>query len=143
MTIPARVSIVTLGVSDIARASGFYEAIGWKKAQSSQEEIRWFHTADTNLGLWNRDLLAEDAGVPPSPPGAFGGITLAINVASEAEVDAALQAAADAGGKITKPAVKAAWGGYSGYFADPDGHPWEVAHNPFFEIGADGKVRIP
>lgn len=142
MGIPARISIVTLGVADVARAGAFYEALGWERAVSSQEEIQWFHTADSNLGLWNRDLLAQDAGMTPTPPGAFGGITLAINVSSEAEVDAALAAAVAAGGAISKPAERAEWGGYSGYFTDPDGHPWEVAHNPFFPIDDDGRVRI-
>jgi catechol 2,3-dioxygenase-like lactoylglutathione lyase family enzyme len=143
MGVPARISIVTLGVADVGRSAAFYEALGWERAGSSTDEIVWFHTADSNLGLFGRAALAADAGVPAEPRAPFGGITLAINVESDAAVDAALEAAAAAGGRVTKPAEGAEWGGYSGYVADPDGHLWEVAHNPFFPIGDDGRVRIP
>ena len=142
MSIPARISIVTLGVADVARASAFYEALGWERAASSVDEIAWFHTADTNLGLWSSDLLAADAGLPPERA-PFGGVTLAINVETEEAVVACLESAAAAGGRILKPAGRTDWGGYSGYFADPDGHPWEVAFNPGFPIEPDGRVTIP
>ena len=143
MTIPARISIVTLGVADLERSKAFYSALGWELASSSQDEICWFHTADTNLGLFAFDALAEDAGLPAEPRKGFGGITLAINVESEDAVTVGLDAAVKAGGTIIKPAVKAEWGGFSGYFADPDGYPWEIAHNPFFTIEGTGRVAIP
>ena len=143
MTVPARVSIVTLGVADVARASAFYAALGWERASASQEEIAWFRTADTNVGLFGYDALAKDAGLPAEPRARFGGITLAINVESEEAVDAALATAEAVGGTIIKAAARAEWGGYSGYFADPDGHPWEVAYNPHFPINSDGRVAIP
>jgi catechol 2,3-dioxygenase-like lactoylglutathione lyase family enzyme len=143
MSVPARISIVTLGVSDLARSSAFYEALGWERASSSQDSICWFRTADSYLGLFGYESLAEDAKLPATPRAAFGGITLAINVESEEAVTAALDEAARAGGKILKPAVRADWGGFSGYFADPDGYPWEVAHNPNFPLGEDGRVFIP
>ncbi len=142
MSIPARVSIVTLGVGDVARAAAFYEALGWQRASSSSDEICWFRTSDTNLGLFAYESLAADANLPAAPR-AFGGITLAINLESEAAVDAALEVAAAAGATIVKPAARTEWGGYSGYFADPDGYPWELAFNPFFAIDADGRVTIP
>ncbi len=143
MVLPARISIVTLGVADVQRAAAFYEALGWRRSSASAESIAWFHTADSALGLYGRDELAADAGLPAQPRAPFGGVTLAINVEDEPGVDAALQAAVDAGGRLLKPATAADWGGYSGYFADPDGHPWEVAHNPFFPIGGDGSLELP
>jgi uncharacterized protein len=142
MTIPARLSIVTLGVADLPRAVGFYEALGWERASSSMDEIAWFHTADTNLGLFPTEHLAADANLPPERA-RFGGVTLAINVETEAEVARCLDAAVAAGATLLKPATRADWGGVSGYFADPDGHPWEIAFNPGFTIGSDGRVQIP
>jgi uncharacterized glyoxalase superfamily protein PhnB len=106
------------------------------------DAIAWFHTADTNLGLFPTDDLAADANLPPTR-GPFDGITLAINVETAGEVDRCLAEAVAAGGRLLKPASTADWGGRTGYFADPDGHPWEVAHNPAFPIGPDGRVRIP
>jgi uncharacterized protein len=143
MSIPARVSIVTLGVVDLERSIRFYAALGWERCSSSNDEIAWFRTADTNVGLFPFHELAADAGLPIERSPGFGGITLAINVASPAEVTAAIDAAAAAGATVLKPAVATDWGGFSGYFADPDGHPWEVAHNPFFPIGPDGRITIP
>jgi hypothetical protein len=110
---------------------------------SSTDEIAWFRTAGSYVGLFGYDSLAEDANLPSTPRGSFGGITLAMCVESEEAVTAALDAAARAGATVIKPAEKTEWGGFSGYFADPDGHPWEVAHNPFFEIGSDGTLTIP
>lgn len=141
--VPARLGIVTLGVADLARSVAFYEALGWERASSSMDEICWFHTADTNLGLFPRKELAADAGVPDEPPQGFAGFTLAINVETEDEVGAALQAAAEAGATLIKPATRADWGGLSGYFGDPDGFLWEVAWNPGFPIGEDGRLQIP
>ena len=144
MTVPARLGIVTLGVADLARSIAFYEALGWERRSASMDGvIAWFGTADTNVGLFPWHELAEDARLPDEPRARFGGITLAINVDTPAEVAASLEAAVAAGGTILKPATVADWGGTSGYFADPDGHPWEVAHNPGFPIDADGRVRIP
>lgn len=144
MTVPARLGLVTLGVADLGRSVAFYEALGWEKASSSIEgTIVWFRTADTHVGLFPYDELAEDAKLRGPKPSGFGGVTLAINVATEDEVTRALDAAHAAGATILKPATRAEWGGFSGYFADPDGYPWEVAHNPHFPIGDDGRVRIP
>jgi catechol 2,3-dioxygenase-like lactoylglutathione lyase family enzyme len=143
MTIPARISIVTLGLADLERSAAFYEALGWKRCSSSSHEICWFKTADTYLGLFPYDQLADDARVAPGTPGAFGGITLAICLESEKAVSAPLAEAVGHGARILKPADRTDWGGFSGYFADPDGHPWEVAFNPFFPIGPDGRITIP
>jgi uncharacterized protein len=143
MSIPARLGIVTLGVADLARAVAFYQALGWERCASSSDEIAWFRTADTNVGLFPWHELAADARLPAEPRAPFGGITLAINVESAEVVQPTLDAAVAAGGTLLKPATVMDWGGTSGYFADPDGHPWEVAHNPFFPIAADGRVHIP
>lgn len=142
MGVPARVSIVTLGVDNLARSKAFYQALGWEVAGAVGDEICWFKTADSYLGLFDRESLARDAGLRSEPTAEFGGITLAINVESEAAVDGAFEAAQAAGARILKPAERTEWGGYSGYFADPDGHPWEVAHNPSFPIGDDGRITI-
>jgi hypothetical protein len=144
VTVPARISIVTLGVADLARSVAFYEALGWERAAASNAEIAWFHTADTSLGLFPLSHLAADVGVAAPPAGEphFRGVTLAINVETEAAVESALAAAVEAGGSLLKPATRAEWGGLSGYFADPDGYAWEVAFNPFFPISEDGRVRI-
>jgi catechol 2,3-dioxygenase-like lactoylglutathione lyase family enzyme len=142
VSVPARISIVTLGVDDVSRSKAFYEALGWEVAGTVGDEICWFRTADSYLGLFDRESLARDAGLRSEPTAEFGGITLAINVESEAAVDAAFDAAAGAGARILKPAEATDWGGYSGYFADPDGHPWEVAYNPSFPIGDDGRITV-
>jgi catechol 2,3-dioxygenase-like lactoylglutathione lyase family enzyme len=141
-SVPARISIVTLGVDDVSRSKAFYEALGWEVAGTVGDEICWFRTADSYLGLFDRESLARDAGLRSEPTAEFGGITLAINVESEAAVDAAFEAASGAGARILKPAERTEWGGYSGYFADPDGHPWEVAYNPSFPIGDDGRITV-
>ena len=144
MTLPARLSIVTLGVADLERAIAFYEALGWERKSASIEgSIAWIGTADSTIGLFPWHELAQDANLPAEPRAPFGGITLAINVESPDAVAAGLDAAVAAGGTLLKAATVADWGGTSGYFADPDGHPWEVAHNPGFPIGEDGRVRIP
>jgi catechol 2,3-dioxygenase-like lactoylglutathione lyase family enzyme len=143
MSIPARLGIVTLGVADLSRAVAFYQALGWERCTSSSDEIAWFRTADTNIGLFPWHELADDAKLPAEPRARFGGITLAINVESADVVQPILDAAVAAGGTLLKPATVLDWGGTSGYFADPDGHPWEVAHNPFFPIGSDGRLHIP
>ena len=142
MSVPARLSIVTLGVDDVARSRAFYEALGWEVAGAVGEEICWFRTSDSYVGLFGREDLATDAGLRSEPTAEFGGITLAINVESDAAVDAAFEVAQAAGARILKPAERTDWGGYSGYFADPDGHPWEIAYNPTFPIDQDGRITI-
>jgi uncharacterized protein len=142
MSVPARISIVTLGVDDLKRSRAFYEALGWEVAGSAGDEICWFRTAESYLGLFDRESLAKDAALRSEPRAEFGGITLAINVESEEAVTAALETASTSGGRVLKPGTRADWGGFSGYFADPDDHPWEVAFNPNFPIGEDGRITI-
>lgn len=139
----ARISLITLGVADMARARAFYEALGWKASGASQPEVTFFQAGGMALGLFGRASLAEDAHLPDEGAGRFGGITLAQNVGSEEAVDQLLEEARRAGATILKPAQRVFWGGYSGYFADPDGHPWEVAYNPGFKLEADGSIRLP
>lgn len=123
MTVPARLGIVTLGVADIARSVAFYEALGWERCGASSDAIAWFRTADTHIGLFPWHELAEDAHLPAEPRARFGGTTLAIYVDTPGEVATSLEAADAAGGSLLKPATLTDWGGTSGYFADPDGHP--------------------
>lgn len=138
-----RLSLVTLGVADVARARAFYERLGFTASSASTTDVTFFSAGGVVLGLFGRDALAADAGVADSGPATFSGVTLAHNVASEPEVEAALSAAAAAGGRIVKPAQRAFWGGWTGYFADPDGHLWEVAHNPHFPLDASGAIVLP
>ncbi len=136
-----RLSIVTLGVADVGRSRGFYERLGWTAASSSQEAIVFFQLGGMALALYGRDALAEDARIPAGPSG-FGAITLAYNARTREDVDAVLAEAAKAGATILKAAEDVFWGGYSGYFADPDGHPWEVCWNPYFKLEADGRLTL-
>ncbi|WP_045702882.1 VOC family protein [Streptomyces rubellomurinus] len=140
---PARISIVTLGVSDLDRSARFYEGLGWRRSTASSPEIVWFRTADSVLGLFPADELAADAGVPGGGEPSFRGVTLAVNLESPALVDAALRTAVEAGAVVVKPPTTTSWGGYSGYFEDPDGHLWELAHNPFFPFAEDGSLDLP
>ena len=138
-----RLSVVTLGVEDLTRARRFYEhGLGWETASAEDSEIVFFQIGGSVLGLYHRGALAEDACIAEEGSG-FGGITLAYNARSRQEVDGVLAAAAKAGATILKPAGKVFWGGYSGYFTDPDGHPWEVAWNPHWTLGEDGSVTLP
>lgn len=139
---PLRLSLVTLGVSDIARAAKFYEALGLQRRMKGAEGVAFFDAGGVALSLFGREALAEDAKVENSKPG-FSGAALAFNVAVEAEVERVLEAAKAAGGKILKPAERAFWGGWTGHFADPDGHIWEVAHNPQFIFDAHGHLVMP
>jgi predicted lactoylglutathione lyase len=137
-----RITLITLGVADLARAKAFYEALGWRGQEV--EETVFFQAGGLGLVLWGRDKLAEDCGLGPVPPaGGFGGIVLAHNVRSDAEVDQLLAAVERAGGTVTKPAAVNAIGFYSSAFLDPDGHPWEVAHNPGIPLAEDGTVTLP
>ncbi len=139
-----RVSIITLGVADLKRSRAFYERLGWRRSMSKDdaEGIIFFQAGGMALALYPRHELAKDANVAADSHG-FGGITLAYNARTRAEVDSVLNEAAAAGAKIVKPAEEAFWGGYSGYFSDPDGFLWEVAWNPSFAIAEDGTIRIP
>jgi len=135
-----RVSLVTLGVADLNRSLAFYEALGWK-GMSPDSEVVFFQAGGMVVALWSRLLLAEDSGT--TNDGGWGGITLAHNVRSPEDVDAVLAEAAAAGGTLVRPGAATPWGGYSGVFHDPDGHAWEVAHNPGWELADDGSVRLP
>ena len=137
----ARISMVTLGVDDLARSRVFYEALGWRLAPQSQESVVFLQGRNIVLGLYGRQALAEDAGIEDTTSG-FTGFALAINVPSEAEADRLFDTAVSNGAIAQKPPQKAFWGGYSGYFADLDGHLWEVAHNPFFAMDADGNLQL-
>jgi predicted lactoylglutathione lyase len=136
-----RVSLITLGVRDLERARRFYEALGWNSSSKPEEEVVFFQTGCMIVALWDRDHLAEDSVVEDS--GGWGGVTLAYNVNSPAEVDAVIAEARAAGALIGRDGAKTFWGGYSGVFVDPDGHPWEVAHNASWSIAADGSVSLP
>ncbi len=136
------ISLVTLGVRDVAAATAFYERLGFKKSGASQEAVTFIQAGPVALGLFGRDALENDAKASGLWTG-NGGITVAMNCASEAEVDAMMATAETAGAKILKPAEKTFWGGYGGYFADPDGHAWEVAYNPFWPLGSDGRLELP
>jgi predicted lactoylglutathione lyase len=135
------ISMVTLGVDDLARSRAFYEALGWALAPQSQESVVFLQGRNIVLGLYGRQALAEDAGVQDTPPG-FPGFSLAINVSSKSEADRLFDTAVKSGATARKAPQKAFWGGYSGYFADPDGHLWEVAHNPFFAMDGDGNLQL-
>jgi uncharacterized protein len=135
-----RLSLVTLGVSDLGRAREFYEALGWTSGWQEGEDVVFFQAGGMILALWGRDQLAADSGVRDS--GGWGGVTLAHNVGSPEEVDRVMDEAARAGARIPKPAGETFWGGYAGLFVDPDGHPWEIAHNPHWTLAEDGSVRL-
>jgi len=135
-----RVSLITLGTADLARARAFYEALGWETGAEPDDDVVFFQAGDMVVALWDRARLAEDSCVEDSP--GWGGVTLALNLGSPDEVDAAIEDARAAGARIGREPAETFWGGYSGVFVDPDGHPWEVAHNPHWRITADGGVRL-
>ncbi|MDW4549263.1 VOC family protein [Defluviimonas sp. D31] len=137
---PQRVTLITLGVYDLARSRAFYEALGWVPAEA-QEGVVFYQIHGAVLGLFGRAALAKDQGRPDARLGT-GAMTLAQNFPSEAEVDAAWEAAVAAGATPLKKPEKVFWGGYSGYYADPDGHVWEVAMNPFWPLAEDGSLNI-
>jgi catechol 2,3-dioxygenase-like lactoylglutathione lyase family enzyme len=136
-----RLSLVTLGVADLGRARAFYEALGWVTRAGPDDDVVFFQAGGMVVALWGREKLAEDTAV--EDPGGWGGITLAHNVRSPAEVDAVIDEAAGAGATIARPPAETFWGGHSAIFVDPDGHAWEVAHNPRWTIREDGSIRLP
>jgi uncharacterized protein len=138
-----RVSVITLGVADVARAQAFYEALGWRLddgVDDENDQIAFFQAGCSIVSLWDRRQLAADSGVEDK--GSWAGATLGYNVGSPAEVDAVMAEARAAGAAVTREAGKTFWGGYSGVFVDPDGHPWEVAHNPAWTLRGDGSVSL-
>ena len=135
-----RVSLVTLGVSDLARSRAFYEALGWKTGAEPEDDVVFFQAGGMILALWGRDQLAEDSAVEDS--GGWGGIALAYNCRSNDDVDAVIEEARAAGATIGREPAATFWGGYSAVFLDPDGHPWEVAHNAHWTIEPDGSVKL-
>jgi predicted lactoylglutathione lyase len=136
-----RVNVITLGVGDLGRARRFYEALGWRTNAGAEDDVVFFQAGDMVLALWDRGRLAEDSSVEDS--GGWGGVTLAVNVGSPAEVDAVTEEARAAGARIGREPAETFWGGYSSLIADPDGHPWEIAHNPRWTIYEDGGVVLP
>src|SRR5262245_20531966 len=136
-----RVSLVTLGVADLERSRAFYEALGWWSDSRPEDGVVFFQSGSMVFGLWSRTELAKDSEVADG--GGWGGITLAYNVASPADVDAFLAKAEAAGGTIARRGGETFWGGYNGVLIDPDGHPWEIAHNPFWTLADDGGVTLP
>lgn len=135
-----RVSLVTLGVRDLAKARAFYEALGWRSGAAPADNVVFFQAGGLVVALWGRAELAEDSTVEDA--GGWGGITLAYNVSSPGEVDAVIEEARAAGATIGREPAATFWGGYSAVFLDPDGHPWEIAHNPHWTIGPDGSTSL-
>jgi predicted lactoylglutathione lyase len=135
-----RVGLITLGVRDLANARRFYEALGWTTGAGPEDDVVFFQAGGLVVALWDRARLAEDSTVTDS--GGWGGITLAHNVGSREEVDAVIEEARAAGAKIGREPAEAFWGGYTGIFIDPDGHPWEVAHNPHWRVTDEGDVVL-
>jgi catechol 2,3-dioxygenase-like lactoylglutathione lyase family enzyme len=142
MSLERRISLITLGVADVARSTEFYARLGWTKSSASNDHVTFVQLKGTALGLFSRASLAEDAHVEDTPPG-FSGVTLAYNVSSEIGVDAVVKFAVSCGARLVKSPEKVFWGGYSGYVADPDGHLWEIAFNPFFPQDEHGHVVLP
>jgi predicted lactoylglutathione lyase len=135
-----RLSLITLGVADVDRARQFYEALGWRTGAEAGDDVVFFQTGGMIVAFWDRAKLAEDSCVEDS--GGWGGVTLAYNVNSPEEVDAVISEAESAGATVPRAGAETFWGGYSGLFIDPDGHPWEVAHNPRWTVEEDGSTRL-
>jgi uncharacterized protein len=136
-----RLSLVTLGVSNLGRAREFYEALGWTSGWQEGEDVVFFQAGGMIVALWSREELARDSGTVDA--GGWGGVTFAHNVGSPGEVDSVIEEARAAGATIARDGAETFWGGYSGVFVDPDGHPWEVAHNPHWTLGPDGSITLP
>lgn len=142
MSLERRISLITLGVADVTRSTEFYQRLGWSRSSASNDDVTFIQLKGIVLGLFARQSLAEDARVE-NTPGGFSGITLAYNVASDIGVDAVVKFAVSCGATVVKAPEKVFWGGYSGYVADPDGHLWEIAHNPFFPFDEHGHLVLP
>jgi catechol 2,3-dioxygenase-like lactoylglutathione lyase family enzyme len=142
LALEQRLSLITLGVTDLDRSRAFYERLGWQRSVRAAQGVAFFQMGGMALSLYPRADLAQDANVEPDGRG-FPGFALAYNARTRAEVDAVLAEAVSAGARLAKPAQEAFWGGYSGYFADPDGFLWEVAWNPSFPIAEDGSIQLP
>lgn len=141
-TVPQRLTMVTLGVADVGRSTSFYESLGWRRSSSSSSEtITFFSMQGSVLGLYGREALADDATISADGSG-FRGVTIALNCDSRDEVDAVFAAWVAAGAEPVKQPEAVFWGGYSSYVADPDGHLWEIAHNPYSENDADGRMQL-
>jgi predicted lactoylglutathione lyase len=136
-----RLSLITLGVADLSRARSFYEGLGWSTRAEPEDDVVFFQAGGMVVALWDRARLAEDSAVTDG--GGWGGVTLAYNTRSPGEVDEVIEQARSAGATIGREPGETVWGGYSGIFIDPDGHPWEVAHNPRWTIGEDGSLTLP
>jgi uncharacterized protein len=136
-----RLSLITLGISDLDRARRFYEALGWKTGAKEADDVAFFQAGGLAVALWDRAKLAEDSVVTDG--GGWGGVTLAYNTRTPDEVDRVIEEARAAGATIGREPAETFWGGYSGIFIDPDGHPWEVAHNPRWAIEEDGSLTLP
>ena len=135
-----RVSLVTLGVRDLQRARAFYEALGWRTGAQPADDVVFFQAGGMIVSLWSRESLADDSDVEDT--GGFGGVTLAYNTRSPEDVDAVIEEARRAGARVAREPAATFWGGYSGVFVDPEGHPWEVAHNPHWTVRDDGSVAL-
>ncbi len=135
-----RVTVITLGVRDLSRARSFYEALGWQTGAGPEDDVVFFQVGDMVLSLWDRTRLAEDSCVDDAP--GWGGVTLALNLGSPAEVDEVTEQARAAGATIGREPAETFWGGYSSAFVDPEGHPWEIAHNPHWTLTPEGGVRL-
>ena len=135
-----RVTVITLGVEDLARSRRFYEALGWKTGAGPEDDVVFFQAGEMVLALWDRTRLAQDSCVEDAP--GWGGVTLALNLGSPEEVDETTEQARAAGARIGREPAKTFWGGYSAVFVDPDGHPWEIAHNPHWTLTPDGGVSL-
>jgi hypothetical protein len=136
-----RLTAITLGVSDVPRARRFYEQLGWRSNTSAEMDVAFFQVGGMVVALWGREQIADDSGVELGV--GYGAVTLAHNVDSPEAVDRVIGEAERAGAHISRPPGETFWGGYAGVFVDPDGHPWEVAHNPHWVLGADGSVTLP
>lgn len=135
-----RLSLVTLGVADLGRARAFYEALGWQTGAEPDDDVVFFQAGEMVVALWDRARLAADSAVDDSP--GWGGVTLALNLGSPAEVEETIEQARAAGATIGREPAETFWGGYSGVFVDPDGHPWEIAHNPHWTLTESGGIRL-
>ena len=135
-----RVTLITLGVRDLTRARSFYEAIGWKTNADPGDDVVFFQAGEMVLALWDRERLAQDSCVRDGP--GWGGVTLALNLGAPEEVDRVIEEARAAGATIGREPGERFWGGYSAVFLDPEGHPWEIAHNPRWTVTEDGGVRL-